>query len=875
MKRFSSSEFTYRDARRTFHASSRDISTLFQSLNSSADGLLETEVKARQKHYGLNIIFEGIGTSTEQLLLKIIRNPFNYLVLFAAIVSLFSGEKVIALALTTLVVMNGIVNFVQEFRYHRQVGALVNQVQAKANVLRRNSNLEGFQTLPSRYLVPGDIIKISAGEMVPADVRLFSTYHLSINQSAITGEIKPSEKTERAQTKEHQKIFELENICLMGTHVMSGSGTGIVLSTGPKTYFGSVELHLKNIESESSLTVGATQLNRLLLTYLIVTIPVLLLLSSHSHGLSLESFIFALALGAGLTPELLPIMVTLNLGKGASAMANKNVLIKNLDKIPTLGAMNILCTDKTGTLTEDAMVLAGSYNLDDLPDVEPIKSAYLNSFFQSGINNYVDVIVLQQKNLHEESSFSSMKLLQELPFDFTRRRSTILLDQNKKINLVICKGAPEDVLPLCNKIILNQVEVPLTESNRAHFLEKLIKFSDLEQRIILVATKEVKKKPETGIESNPPQSLERELTLTGYLIFIDPPIKESAKYAIHLLRQSKIFIKILTGDNQYIATKIARKVNIHADTSLSGVEVASLSDSALSHCVEDTNIFYKLTPYDKMRVVLAIRRNGHSVGFLGEGINDTQALRAADIGISVSNAVAIAKNSADVILLEKDLRVLNEGVLEGRVVFNNLAKYIRMSCSSNVGHIFTVLIASAFLPFLPITAIQALIQKVLTNFSQLGIPFDRVDHEDLRTQKSWDMREIHKTMLFMGPIGSLRAIATFCLMWFVFKGNSSENQSIFQTGLFVEGVVSQSFIMHLNRTRKIPFIESRASRILTMTTLTSMMTGIALPLTTWGKAIGLIPLPISYYPYLGLILIVHAIIATKIKSMMIRKFGSF
>ena len=742
-------------------------------------------------------------------------------------------------------------------------------VRNTATVTRRASDGHSERIeVPVLELVAGDIVHLSAGDMVPADLRLLSAKDLFISQAILTGESLPVEKlapTSDAHASAHDNPLDLPSVCYMGTNVVSGSATAVVVATGSRSYLGSLARTLGGLRVQTSFDRGVNSVSWLLIRFMAVMVPIVFLINGFDKHDWLEAFLFAISVAVGLTPEMLPLIVTANLGKGALAMSKRKVVVKRLNAIQNFGAMDVLCTDKTGTLTLDRIVLERHLDLRGEESDDALEYGYLNSHFQTGLKNLMDKAVLAHRDL--ETSLARWSLVDEIPFDFQRRRMSVIVARDQREHLLICKGAVEEMLAICAFARDGDAIAPLSDERRAEIRAMTRKLNDDGLRVLIVAVRtEPARRHAYGVHD------ERELTAIGCLAFLDPP-KDSAATAIAALNQHGIAVKVLTGDNEAVTRKIAREVGLDIAHSVQGREIESLDDAALDELVVRTTVFAKMSPLQKARVVKSLQRRGHTVGFLGDGINDAPALREADVGISVDTATDIAKESADIILLEKNLMVLEEGVLEGRITFGNIMKYIKMTASSNFGNVFSVLIASAFLPFLPMLPLQILVQNLLYDISQLSIPFDRMDEEYLAKPRKWDAGDIGRFMVRIGPVSSIFDITTFWLMWHYFGANSPAHQSLFQSGWFIEGLLSQTLIVHMIRTRRIPFLQSVAAAPVLGLTLAIIVIGMLIPFTTLGAKIGMVPLPPVYFAWLALTLVSYCVLTQLMKLIYMRRYG--
>jgi P-type Mg2+ transporter len=842
-----------------------------QRLCSTAAGLTPVEAEVRLRSTGPNrVAHQARHTILGELIGRSI-NPLNLLLLSLATASYILGDQRAAIVIAVMVILSITLSFIQEHRSNNAADKLQRLVSITATV-RRAAGAEP-QThdhhhvdLPIEQLVPGDIVLLSAGDLIPADLRLISAKDLFINQSTLTGEAMPLEKVAAAPVGTTETPFDLPNICFMGSAVVSGIGCGVVVLTGPRTAFGLVATAITRQRVLTSFDKGITRFTWLMLGFIVVMAPLVFAINGLTKGNWLEALLFAVAVAVGLTPEMLPMIVTVNLAKGAIAMSRRKVIVKRLNSIQNFGAMNVLCTDKTGTLTQDRIILKRNLDIRGDDSDRVLEYAYLNSFHQSGLKNLLDVAVLQHVELEAGLKVQARyQKIDEMPFDFERRRMSVVLGRDDGVHILICKGAVEEIFAACKHYALDGKNGPLDESHFTSAMATTAKLNADGFRVVAVAFKEM---PPTQTAYSVVD--EADLTLLGYIAFLDPP-KETCAAALAALKASGVQVKILTGDNDIVTRKICREVGLPVDRIVLGSEMATLSPDELASLAETAVVFAKVSPSQKAAIIDALHRKGHVVGFLGDGINDGPALKAADVGISVDTAVDIAKDSADIILLEKSLAVLGEGVIEGRKVFGNITKYIKMGASSNFGNMFSVLGASIFLPFLPMTAIQVLTNNLLYDFSQTTIPTDNVDAEYLAVPRRWDIGNIAKFVLFVGPISSIFDYATYFTMLYVF--DAWNNAALFQTGWFVESLLTQTLIIHIIRTAKIPFLESRASTALITTTIIIAAIGIALPFSRLGGFLGFVPLPPAYWIALCLILLSYVILTHLVKTWFIRRFG--
>ncbi len=838
-----------------------------QRLFSAAGGLTPEQVEERLRSMGRNqVAHEARHTIFGELVSRSI-NPLNLLLLSLATASYFLGDQRAAIVIAVMVALSITLGFIQEHRSNKAADALRRMVLITAAVRRQITGAaQEHAEVPIEQLVPGDIVLLSAGDMIPADMRVISAKDLFINQSTLTGEAMPLEKVASAHVGTAETPFDLPNICFMGSAVVSGIGCGVVVLTGARTAFGQVAGTIAEQRVLTSFDKGITRFTWLMLGFIVVMAPLVFVINGLTKGNWFEALLFAVAVAVGLTPEMLPMIVTVNLAKGAMAMSKKKVIVKRLNAIQNFGAMDVLCTDKTGTLTQDRVVLKRHLDLQGKDSDRVLEYAYLNSFHQSGLKNLLDVAVLKHVELDEKLKVDEQfSKIDEIPFDFERRRMSVVLKRGDDAHILICKGAVEEVFAACKYYAIDGETGPLDPSHFAQAQETTAKLNADGFRVIAVAFKEMP--PEQAAYS---VKDEAGLTLLGYIAFLDPP-KETAAAAIATLKARGVQVKILTGDNDIVTRKICNDVSLPVDRIVLGQEMATLSVPQLADLAETATVFAKVSPAQKAAVIDALHRKGHVVGYLGDGINDGPALKAADVGISVESAVDIAKETADIILLEKSLAVLGDGVIEGRKVFGNITKYIKMGASSNFGNMFSVLGASIFLPFLPMTAIQVLTNNLLYDFSQTTIPTDNVDAEYLAVPRRWDIGNITKFVLLIGPISSIFDYVTYFTMLYVF--NAWTNPALFQTGWFVESLLTQTLIIHIIRTNKIPFLESRASTALITTTIIIAAIGIVLPFSWLGGFLGFVPLLPAYWIALCLILLSYVVLTHFMKTWFIRRFG--
>jgi P-type Mg2+ transporter len=833
----------------------------------TAEGLTPDEVKARLRSVGPNqIAHQARHTIVGEIFSRSI-NPLNLLLLTLATASYFLSDQRVAIVIAVMVALSVSLGFIQEHRSNKAADTLRRMVQTTATARRKMPGAaDAHVEVPIEQLVPGDIVLLSAGDMIPADMRVILAKDLFINQSTLTGEAMPLEKIAPPYAGTAETPFDLPNICFMGSAVVSGVGCGVVALTGARTAFGHVARTIAEQRVLTSFDKGVTRITWMMIGLISIMAPLVFLINGLNKGNWFEALLFAVAVTVGLTPEMLPMIVTVNLAKGAMAMSKKKVIIKRLNAIQNFGAMDVLCTDKTGTLTQDRVILKRHLDLRAGDSDRVLEYAYLNSLHQSGLKNLLDVAVLKHVELNEKLKVDErFTKIDEIPFDFERRRMSVVLRRGDDAHILICKGAVEEIFAVCTRYADNNEIGALDPSHFAQAKETTAKLNADGFRVIAVAFKEMPPAQTAYSVAD-----EAGLTLLGYLAFLDPP-KETAAAAIAALKARGVQVKILTGDNDIVTRKICHDVSLPVDHIILGHEIETQSLEQLADLAETATVFAKVSPSQKAVIIDALHRKGHVVGYLGDGINDGPALKAADVGISVERAVDIAKETADIILLEKSLAVLGDGVLEGRKVFGNITKYIKMGASSGFGNMFSVIGASVFLPFLPMAPIQVLTNNLLYDFSQTTIPTDNVDAEYLAVPRRWDIGNMSKFVLLIGPISSIFDYATFFVMLAVF--HAWDMPALFQTGWFVESLLTQTLIVHIIRTAKIPFFESRASVPVVTTSLIIGAVGVALPFSWLGGALGFVPLPPTYWIYLCLILVSYAVLTHLMKTWCTHRFG--
>lgn len=841
-------------------AARTDVNELLTKLGTSAQGITETEAEVRREIHGFNEVTQETKHGWLWRLMTTVRNPLVLLLAALATISFATGDIRAGTVMCLMVVLGVLLKFIQESRADSAAARLKAMIKVTATVVREGQPRE----LTLKELVPGDVVKLSAGDMIPADLRIISSKDLFIIQASLTGESLPIEKFDAKETRENIGPLEFSNICFLGTSVESGAALGLVVATGKQTYFGTMAKMITGQQVETSFDKGIKRFTWLMIRFMSVMVPLVFVINGLTKGNWGEAFFFALAVAVGLTPEMLPMIVSVSLSKGAMLMSRKKVIVKRLNSIQNFGAMDILCTDKTGTLTMDHVILERHCDIVGDEDEAVLADAFLISYFQTGLKNLLDRAILEHREVHEQITVEQHKKVDEIPFDFSRRIMSVVIERPDGVHRLLTKGAPEEIFKRCTRFELQGDILPMDPILIQDLRDEYERLSDDGFRVLAVAYKDLEKRAAYSKDD------ETDLVLRGYVAFLDPP-KESAGPAIAVLQKHGVTVKILTGDNDRVSKKVCHDVNLPTEHLVLGSDIDRMSDEELYDAAKKATVFARLSPAHKQRIIESLRSKGHVVGFMGDGINDAPALRAADVGISVDSAVDIAKESADVILLEKSLMVLEEGVLEGRKVFANIIKYVRMGASSNFGNMFSVLGASAFLPYVPMLPIQVLTNNLLYDFSQVPIPTDNVDAEQIVRPRPWSMDDIKRFILFIGPVSSLFDYSTYFVMLYVFKCWDPSRSSLFQTGWFVESLMTQTLIIHIIRTNKIPFIQSFPSVPLVLTSGIIMAFGMWLPHSSLAPALGFTELPTLYWPILLVTLLCYIVLTQIVKAFLLKK----
>ncbi|MEG0267785.1 MAG: magnesium-translocating P-type ATPase [Carnobacterium sp.] len=836
---------------------------VLKKLKTTPTGLTSQKARERLEEFGLNEVASQKPIPWYILLLKAFNDPFIYVLALLLVVSAATRDYEASIVMSLMILFSAGLHFIQEFRSQKASLALKELIETTCAVTRDGITKE----IPIDEIVPGDIVELSTGDMIPADSRVIWTKDLFVNQSSLTGESMPIEKFENTSGKleeDNATALDFHNLAFMGTDVLSGQGRMVVLKTGESTFFGDIASKATKSRGETSFDRGVKSVSKLLIRFMIVMVPIVFLINGLSKGDWGEAFFFSIAVAVGLTPEMLPMIITSNLAKGAITMSKKKVIVKELNAIQNLGAMDILCTDKTGTITEDKVVLVQHVNPIGEKSNRVLELAFINSNYQTGWKNVMDHAVIEYFSGNKtEKNTENLEKVDEIPFDFTRRRLTVAVKDDKQ-HIMITKGAVEEMLKVCSHVELDGEVVSLTPELKNKMEAVSIDMNKEGMRALGVAYK-------IDVHDSAVYSIkdENNMILVGFMGFLDPP-KQSSITAIKSLHEHGVNVKVLTGDNEIVAQKICKEVGIEVKRTILGSELEEMSDRDLMNATEEVNLFAKLNPTQKSRIISLLQEKGHTVGFMGDGINDAPALRTADVGISVDTAADITKEASSIILLEKSLTVLEDAVLEGRTVFGNMMKYIKMTISSNFGNVFSVLIASAFLPFLPMLSIQLLVQNLIYDVAQLTIPWDKVDEEDLKKPSKWGTSDLLKFTFSVGPVSSIFDVLTFLLMWFVFKANTIQDAALFHTGWFVIGLITQTVVVHVIRTKKIPFIQSNAGIGVTLSTLVVITAAVLIPGSTFGTFFNFVALPNNYWKWMILIVIAYVLTTQLVKTIYIK-----
>ncbi len=870
-------------AERMKRAAVQTAEEVYGSLHCTADGIADAE--ARRKAYGANIVRSKKKRSLAGRVIEAFVNPFTGILFLLAVVSVFTdilfaqpGEKNPATVaiIAAMLLLSGILRFAQDTRSGNAAEKLAKMVRTTATVRREG----GVCEIPLEEIVVGDTVLLSAGDMIPADLRITACKDLFVSQSALTGESAPVEKT-AAPLEEVKAITECGNLAFLGGNVVSGSGTGVALAVGGETVFGSIARALSGKPPKTAFDRGIGKVSWILIRFMLIMVPVVLLINGFTKGDWMQALLFAVSVAVGLTPEMLPMIVTAALAKGSVALSRKKVIVKQLNAIQNLGAVDILCTDKTGTLTQDKVVLERHMNVRGEEDGRVLRYAWLNSYYQTGLKNLIDIAVIQKFGETFGSSCEGLYTkVDEIPFDFARRRMSVIVSDRRGQCRLIAKGAVEEMLACCAYAELDGKAAPLTEEVRRLVLARADALNAEGMRVIAVAQKAVSGEPGAFCVAD-----EREMVLIGYLAFLDPP-KPTAARAIRALQEYGVAVKVLTGDNEKVTASICRRVGLPVNEIMLGSDTDRCSDEELAERADKITVFAKLSPEQKERVIRVLRAKGHTVGYMGDGINDAAAMKQADVGISVDTAVDIAKESADIILLEKDLTILCDGILEGRKTYGNTIKYIKVTASSNFGNMLSVLAASAFLPFLPMQAIQLVLLNLIYDVSCTALPWDNVDAEFLQKPRAWETGSITRFMFWFGPLSSLFDIATFAILFFAIcpaacggayaslgEAGRAQFAALFHAGWFIESMWTQMLIVHMLRTPKLPFVHSRAALPVTALSLAGIALSTAIPYTPLGALLELAPPPAAFFALLAGVVAAYIALATLLKALYVRRYG--
>ena len=840
---------------------------VFAKLATRAEGLTPAEAADRLAQYGRNVLARDAGPSFARLLWRAVINPLVILLAVLSIISFATGDPRAGSMMVLMIFLSVGLKLFQEAKAGSNAAKLKAIIAVHASVLREGKPVE----TPVSQLVPGDVVALAAGDMIPGDVRIVAAKDLFVIQGSLTGESFPVEKHATLDGAQAGSSLELRTIAFLGTSVESGSATAVVVATGQQTYLGGMVASLAVEQEQTAFDRDISSFTWLLLRFMLVMVPLVFVINGLTKGNWGEAFFFAVAIAVGLTPEMLPMIVTVCLSKGAVAMGKKKVIVKRLNAIQNLGAMDVLCTDKTGTLTQDCVVLERHCDVALRESEAVLAFAYTNSHFQTGLKNVLDRAVLAHEAAHGQARIAELTKVDEMPFDFQRRIMSVVVRTPEGKDLIISKGAPEAIFPKCTHFELDGKREPMDHAHIDELTREYERLSADGFRVLAIATRE------TAPRGTYSKADEAELILQGYVAFLDPP-KTTCVAAIGALQAHGVTIKVITGDNELVARKICKDVGLEVGVVLLGVDVDKMTDAELAVAADTTTLFARVSPAHKRRIVEALRSRKHTVGFMGDGINDAPALHAADVGISVDTAVDIAKEAADMILLEKSLLVLDEGVLEGRKVFANISKYVRMGASSNFGNMFSVIGASIFVPFLPMLPIQILTNNLLYDLGQTTIPTDDVDPEQIERPRPWNIKALMRFILFIGPCSSIFDYTTYLVMLYIFgcwdvssASAAAHSASLFQSGWFVESLLTQALVIHIIRTNKLPFVQSRASWPVLGMGLLVVAIGIALPFTPVGHYLGFTALPGRYWPILLATITCYLVLTQLVKRWLLRR----
>ena len=840
--------------------SNREKSEILDLFETRDTGLNEEEVEKRLDEYGDNVVNNKKKKTPLFFIFEALKDKFVLILILLAAIDFITDDKIGAFIILGITLISVIIRFTQDYSTYKFNERLKEQIRIFTDVIREGKQLEVRQ----EKIVCGDVITLSAGSVIPADLYLFESKDLFINQSSFTGESDAVEKNIHIESDSTDPI-DINNICLMGCNVISGQGKGIVVKTGLDTFIGKMNKKKEVVKDETAFDKGMNHITGLLIKCMVIICILVFIIYGMIRNNINEAILFALSVAVGITPSMLPMIVNVNLTKGSKSLAKKNTLVKSIKSIQNLGSMDILCTDKTGTLTKNNIELQKYINVDGNDDDYVLKCAYVNSSLSTGYKNIVDKAIIQYAKSHNVD-ISDFTKIDEIPFDYMRKRSSIVVKHNDKYR-VIAKGALEEIVKVCDMALVNGEEVPINQAIIEKVNRNAEDMAKEGMQVIALALK-----PEyRGVDVFDAED-EVDFTLIGLIAFLDPP-KPSAEVTIKKLKEYGVGIKILTGDNAFATRNICNAVGITSKI-LTGSEIEEINDYELAEAVEKVDIFARMNPMQKERVVSTLRKNGHSVGYMGDGVNDAPALRASDVGISVDGGTDIAKESSDIILLEQNLEVIHNGVIEGRKVYGNILKYMKLALSKDFGDVFSILIASIFLPFLPLLPIQMLIQDFIVELSQIGIPYDNVDESFIKKVRKWDIKAIGRFMVIFGVISSITDIVAFIVFWFILKYNSLDMQSYFQTAWFVECIVSETLMIFYIRTNHIT--KSKPSKtLLVLTFLTIVFTIIVPILLSFTQGFNFVILPAIYYLYLIGFVVLYGIIASIVKSLYIKKYGEW
>lgn len=866
MKKVNKQINTEEIAKEYLKISKSDINEDYLAFNTKIEGITTKEAKKRLEENGKNVTIKEEKKGPIYFFLTSLKDEFVLILIFLSIINFLLGDTLGSIIIFAIALISTGVRFFQDYSIYKFNQKLKQSVVSKCLVVRNNKEIE----INITDVVVGDIVKLNAGSIIPADIKLIEAKDLFINQSAYTGESILVEKTNKCPDNADVDLFNISNIALMSSSVVSGLGTGLVIKTGLDSYLGKVGSKIKFNKNDTNFDKGIKSISKLLIKYMIIVCLFVVIVDGIIKHNFNEALLFALSVAVGITPSMLPMIVNVNLAKGSKRLAKKKTLVKNISSIQNLGSIDILCTDKTGTLTENRIVLQEYIDASGKSNMNVLKYAYLNSFYSTGIKNLVDKAILNYGKMHSiDKKIEKYEKIDEIPFDYTRKRQSVVV-KNKSSYLMITKGALEEIISKCQWVMDKNTKIKLNKEKIESIKDKAVEISSNGMQVIALAIKDTY--PGSDKFNT---TCENDMTFIGFVAFLDPA-KKGVKETLINLNKINVKTKILTGDNPYATKNICNMVGLNANDILTGSDIDKMTDEELITKLDTTDVFARMNPIQKERVVSLYKKCGHVVGYMGDGVNDAPSLSSADVGISVNTASSIAKESSDIILLQQSLKVIYDGIIEGRKVYGNIIKYMKMALSGDLGDVFSIMLASIFLPFLPLIPIQMLLQDFIYDFSQLGIPDDNVDAEFLVAPKKWNVKSISRFMIIMGLTSSVIDALAFLLFLFIFKYNSVQMAQYFQTAWFVTCLITELSIIFNIRTSKIPFTESNASPKLYILTIFSMLLTIITPLILSRiKSFNFVILPLSFYICLVALVLLYFLLVLLVKKLYIKKYGEW